>query len=668
WGHALASPVSAPPLHANGGFHNAQGAPHPNGGFHTATATTDAHAGINEIPPPQSIAAHPVRLASIPQSTKNAYLSDSSGDNASDVSSLGGSDSTSSSASVDTFYGAASTAAMASTTEARTAPGFASSPAGGDMPRSALQRTTSISRRIDALQAAGNDSSSESSAKSQSSSKRRVRFQETVSVVFNTRHSTAEDDGNYPSDSDNDSSNASVDMPAALNHAKAPDANGCSTTSASVTASSAFAADDAFDDAGALGHSRYQIPASVAVQIGTLLWPDVGAISAAASSSHQASGASSRNGSPDDAKRRRQRPKHRVETQPLRDREAERELQLRKGLAARNHETAVEPVEPVEPRSSADTDTVTATQATAEPPAEPESVEEAQAADPMTEARRALLGHYHVPNPMLPVGNSIPRSTTTALPRTSSVKVVRAQSLSRPQNRYSASAGATQAKNDSWRGLRGPRRGQSVSSTQHGQSNADKSNTDQGNADRAADHKPAAPAAKESHTRLVSRTAPTQDIGRRDSHEFDFTNVLESFSTSSFELFEGKQGGVHIRYSDRESSRKPPNASSELLADNAADNSDGDDIPLSAIVRSRSEPAQNHSRRPGANSLAASAASTRQNKLQERMLVRSSGSFRNRSEDSRPVPAATRSTSMDVAHQQTSDTSKRRFSRWGNIF
>ncbi|KAJ2081506.1 hypothetical protein H4R24_002279 [Coemansia sp. RSA 988] len=690
-GHALASPVSAPPLLTNGGFHNAQGTSHPSSGFYTAPAAPYSSSGFHAAPlvsgphpdmgaisPQLPIAAHPVRLASIPQSTKNAYLSDSSGDNDSDVSSLDASNRTSSNASVDAFYSAASSAATVSTTEARSAPVFASSITGGGMPRSALQRTTSVSRRIDALQAAGNDSSSEGSARSQSSSKRRVRFQETVSVVFNTHHSIAEDDVNCPSDSDNDSSNASVDISAAPRPQKMANGNGRRLTNSGVQTPGASADDDAFDDAEAIGHSRYHIPASVAVQVGALHWPDISAT--ASCSSYQTSGASSRNGSPDGAKHRRQRLKHRVETQPLRDREAERELQLQKKLAATNHKSAAEPVEH---RSSVDP--APASKAASELSTASEPTEESQAADPMTEARRALLGHYHVPNPMLPIGNSIPRSTTiahsnsTALPRTSSVKVVRAQSLSRPQNRYSAGVAATQTKNDSWRGLRGPRRGQSVTSAHNDPSNVIKNNADQNNtgsaADHPTDHTPSAPVAKHSHTRLVSRTASSQDIARRDSHEFDFTNVLESFSASSFELFEGKEGGVHIRYSDKDNAHhKSLNASSEHLAEDAADESDGDDIPLSAIARSRSESAQKHSSRSAIKPLAANASAlshaidTRQSNLQGRMLARNSGNFRTRGEDSGPISTDTRLTSTDAAHQQSTDTSKRRFTRWGNLF
>ncbi|KAJ2617995.1 hypothetical protein H4S08_000075 [Coemansia sp. RSA 1365] len=654
----LASPLTTPALHTNSGFHS-------------APAVFSAHVGIGGVAPPQPRAAHPVRLASIPQSTKNAYLSDSSGDNASDVSSLGGSDNTSGSSSVDAFYSAASSAATASTTEARAAPVFAGSKVESGMPPSALQRTSSVSHRIDALQPTENDSSSEGSAMSQSSSKRRVRFQETVSVVFNAHHSIAEDDHNCSSDSDNDSSNASINMLAALHPVKTPDTDRCNLTGANISVPGACVADDAFDDAGALGHSRYRIPASVAVQVGPLLWPEVSDIADSASTSHQTSGASSRNGSPDETKHRRHRPRHRVETQPLRDREAERELQQRKKLATVNHKPIIKPAD-AEPS----VDNVAVTQSASKPVVEGEPTEEARSADPMTEARRALLGHYYVPNPMLPVGNTIPRSTSIArsnsmaLPRTSGVKIVRSQSSTCSQNRYSAGAGATQSRNDSWRGLRGPRRGQSVTSTRRDQNNAEQSKIN-----HTADHIPAAPASKDSHTHSVARTATTKKIARKDSHEFNFTNVLESFSTSSFELSEGKEGGVHIRYSDRKGAHhKLSNDSSEFQADNAADNSDGDDIPLSLIVRSRSEPLQNHYHLTETKTLGANigalghAVGTCQDKSHGRMLARSTGSFKSRSVDSRQMYADTCSASVEANRQQTSDAGRRRFSRWGNIF
>ncbi|PIA14947.1 hypothetical protein COEREDRAFT_93587 [Coemansia reversa NRRL 1564] len=643
----LASPLTAPALHTNRGFHS-------------APAVSGAHTSISGTTPPQPRAAHPVRLASMPQSTKNAYLSDSSGDNVSDVSSLGGSDDTSGSSSVDAFYSAASSAATASIAEARVAPVFTGSTVGSTPLPSALQRTSS-----------GNDSSSEGSAMSQSSSKRRVRFQETVSVVFNTHHSIAEDDHNCLNDSDNDSSNASINMSVAPHSINAPDTDRCSPICANDPAPGASAADDAFDDAGAIGHSRYRIPASVAVQVGPLLWPEAGVIADSASPSRQTSGASSRNDSPDEAKRRCQRPKHRVETQPLRDREAERELQLRKKLAAANREPVVKPVGP-EPS----VDGVAVTQSASEPHVQAETAEEAQSADPMTEARRALLGHYYAPNPMLPVGNTIPRSTpivrsnSMALPHTSGVKVVCSQSSACSQNRYSAGAGAIQSRSDSWRGLRGPRRGHSVTSTRRGQSNAGQSKVN-----HTTEHTPVVPAAKDSHTYSVALAASTKEIARRDSHEFNFTNVLESFSASSFELFEGKEGGVHIRYSDRKGAHhKPSSVSSQFQTDNAADNSDGDDIPLSVIVRSRSEPLQNHFRRSETKPLAANtgalghAVDTCQDMSHGRMLVRSTGSLKNRSVDSRQVYADTCSASVEANHQQTSDASSRRFSRWGNIF
>ncbi|KAJ2582370.1 hypothetical protein GGH95_001573 [Coemansia sp. RSA 1836] len=145
---------------------------------------------------PPAPSAHPVKLASMPQRAKNPYLSDSSNDDvdddgsdSDDLTSIGSSDISCDPPLEPREPGTASLGITSASTR---------------VPRSVSQPISPSGR---------SDASSDTSAKSQSSSIRRVRFHETVSVVFNTRHTVAGEDLEQDAhESDNDSSNASIDL------------------------------------------------------------------------------------------------------------------------------------------------------------------------------------------------------------------------------------------------------------------------------------------------------------------------------------------------------------------------------------------------------------------------------------------------------------------------
>ncbi|KAJ2746928.1 hypothetical protein GGI20_000915 [Coemansia sp. BCRC 34301] len=352
--------------------------------------------------------AHPVKLASKPQSTKNPYLSDSSNDDIDDGSS---SDDLTSIGSSDI-----SCDPPLEPHEPGTVP--LSINGGSDMgPRS-------VSQPI--LPSGASDASSDTSAKSQSSSTRRVRFHETVSVVFNTRHTVAGEDLEQDAhESDSDSSNASIDFNAT---------NTSGANSGSCLAGSS--PDEAFDNSNVYSHSRYQIPPTlIPTQSNSAQWYDEESTTVA--NSKNTSGHSSRNISPDGSKQQSRQTKHRIETQPLRDREAERELRKQ----AQNSRRALQPRVTAPPSNDPRPAPVSAPPALA-PVAEAASDSIKPPVDRMAEARRALLGHYNVPNPELPVGRSIPRSgsaSTASFVRTSSVKVLQPPSFARPKQRPAAS-------------------------------------------------------------------------------------------------------------------------------------------------------------------------------------------------------------------------------------
>ncbi|KAJ2628614.1 hypothetical protein H4R22_003786 [Coemansia sp. RSA 1290] len=540
----------------------------PNGYMYNGTYPTPMPAA-QQTPVPTP---HPVKLAGMGQKSKNPYLSDISDTTNSSSSLTESSDLTSNSS--DASY---SSSKLSETPEGM--------PAEPRISRSLSQPAISKSQPASSRSQNVTDTSSENSAKSQSSSRRRVRFHETVSVVFNTRSSTTEEEEAFSSESDNDSSNASLEFAAGRN----PDNASVAGTAKPI----GLMTDDAFDDAGAVGHMRYQIPSTVTLQSGPLQWhPDE-------TTSKQSSQSSSRNISPERMAGRKPRPKHRIKTEPLRDHEAEREKQ-RVDMAAA--------IAADKPASS---------HVNSEGSSESSTVTQNTRADPMTEARRALLGHYNVPNPMVPLSNGIPRSNSfgTTTNRTSSVKVIGPQSFAR--NRYSAksnSCASSQAKN-AWPNYKKPT-----------ESSAKESRPDEAKSPDSAEQ---------------TQPAAEQKGSNQENDEFNFSNVLQNFSISSFEVTRGQTGGINIRYSDQDKSQpKGPTVD---------DSSDEDDIPLSAIARSRSEPIPSnwvHQRHSEDKNTARNAKSAVKADPRKRVLVRNSTS-------ARPAPPSS-----------SSSSSKHRFSKW----
>ncbi|KAJ2260199.1 hypothetical protein GGI01_003153 [Coemansia sp. RSA 376] len=562
--------------------------------------------------------AHPVKLASMPQRAKNPYLSDSSDDD-------GGSSSASDEVDSDDMTSIGSSDISCDPPLEQREPDTVPLGINGG----GIRAPRSVSQPI--MTVGGSDTSSDTSAKSQSSSTRRVRFHETVSVVFNTRHTVAGEDFEEPDalESDNDSSNASIDM------------NVTSTSGAnSGLCLAGGSSDEAFDGSNAYSHSRYQIPPTfIPTQSdSTAQWYDEESTTVA--NSKDTSGYSSRNISPDGTKRQSQRPKHRIETQPLRDREAERELRKKAQGGRHASQPPIQRPRPTPPpkqvqaaapaSSDPQTPPVT-TPAPAPPVTELASDSQKPPVDHMAEARRALLGHYNVPNPELPIGRSIPRSgtaTTTSFTRTSSVKILQPPSFARPKQRPAAS-------------------------------------NPQLNIRSVSEHKP---------TTMTYTTQP-QRQSTATAKESSSTDVNYALRNSSIATF------------DASTKAKP-------IED---DNSDGDDVPLSAFARSRSEPMSSLPRRStddylsrhvtasnnydsDSNAMAvenSAAKSTNARRFFGRNQADVAGNPISRSNtlSSVSVPkvgdhVATfeqmRSLSMDVAPRQS--TEKRRFGRWGNFF
>ncbi|KAJ2754720.1 hypothetical protein GGI19_002192 [Coemansia pectinata] len=565
--------------------------------------------------------AHPVKLASMPQRAKNPYLSDSSDD--------GGSNATDEADSDDMTSIGSSDISCDPPLEQREPDTVPLGINGGSIraPRSVSQPIMSVG---------GSDTSSDTSAKSQSSSTRRVRFHETVSVVFNTRHTVAGEDFEEPDalESDNDSSNASIDL-------NATSTSGANSGLCLVGGSS----DEAFDGSNAYSHSRYQIPPTfIPTQSDSVAqWYDEESTTVA--NSKDTSGYSSRNISPDGTKRHNQRPKHRIETQPLRDREAERELRKKAqgGRIASQQPTQrprpTPPPKQVQVADPAPSDPQPPPAPAPVPPVtEVASDSQKPSVDRMAEARRALLGHYNVPNPELPIGKSIPRSgtaTTTSFARTSSVKILQPPSFARPKQRPAAS-------------------------------------NPQLNIRSVSEHKPMERKPQSETTTYATQPQRQASATAKDSSSTDINYALRNSLISSF------------------------GASTKVKPDDG-DNSDGDDVPLSTFARSRSEPMSNLPRRStddylsrqvaannnydsDSNAIAAekgAAKSTNPRRFFGRNQADVAGNPISRSNTLSSVSApkvedhvATfeqmRSLSMDVAPRQS--TEKRRFGRWGNFF
>ncbi|KAJ1644807.1 hypothetical protein LPJ64_003555 [Coemansia asiatica] len=526
--------------------------------------------------------AHPVKLAlSMSKSIKNPYLSDSSDDNdedddsdvssrldSDDISSIGSSDISCDVSFADDEPAQGTVVLRHSTSHCGDGSSINNSSGGVSgvrVARSVSQPAMAYSGN-GGSQTAVSDSSSDKSAKSQSSSKRRVRFHETVSVVFNTTNSVTEEEmENSVYDSDNDSSNASIDLVPGLTRStyeRPAESNG------SALLYSEFAHDEAFDDSNGFSHSRYMLPRTFVSRAASgMQWYDDGSTTAA--NSKGSSSGSSRNISPDGAGSRKQKPKHRVETQPLRDREAEREQQkIQIRIQKQNDKVGAMTKQGADqiPTSSLSGAHQIATSASSDAQSSTESTVTAFAnmsptspVDPVLEARRALLGHYSVPNPAIPIGNGIPRSNNSgsAFVRTSSVKIVQPPSFARPKPASATASSSSTRKSFSGR-------------------SANKSSS---KADVSDKPKSAFQPAKQT----LKTNKQQGDL--ESSQEFNFSNVLQNFSIASFEMSKDREGGVHIRYSDRDNSAKDQGDDDS--------SSDGDDLPLSSIARSRSEPGAN---------------------------------------------------------------------------
>ncbi|KAJ2724181.1 hypothetical protein GGI07_002135 [Coemansia sp. Benny D115] len=633
--------------------------------------------------------AHPVKLAPASKTPRNPYLSDASDsdDNASDMSSELDSDISSigsSDISLDQPLSEATATfevPVPQTPEPQPVVLPRSSMAGTRVSRSMSQPALKINSGSDA-RAGESDASSDTSAKSQSSSRRRVRFHETVSVVINTRNSVNEDDleqGTY--DSENDSSNASIDFQ--------PGVDNESTTSARSSAASGmgtrgYSQDEAFDSGNGYSTSRYQLPSAFATSsIAGVQWYD--GDSTTVTNSKDSSGVSSRNISPDGTRSRKQRPpKHRIVTQPLRDREAEREQQKLKH--ARKAESGSSPTESVSgakqvagirspatpPKASSSSspsvsESPTATEGTSTPPI-----------DPVAEARRALLGHYNVPNPEMPIGKNIPRSSAVnkqaPVVRTSSVKVIQPPSFARAKPKSKSKSSSTSYSRKSFSDRYQAKAATSEPADAHKESSAQ-------------------PAAA-SQARGGNNAALNFD----DSREFNFSNVLQNYSIASFDVTKDSDGGVRIRYSDHNTTANNDSASSS---------SDEDDVPLSSIARSKSEPGVHPPRHSADNHLVllsadggdrtrsydsdnAGNAPDAATKISRRFFgknqpripapqtaaktahARAPNSSPSAKTDG-PVPKTEgmRSLSMDAGSRQLAgplDGGKRRFGRWGTFF
>ncbi|KAJ2660167.1 hypothetical protein IWW48_003114 [Coemansia sp. RSA 1200] len=558
--------------------------------------------------PVASTLPHPVKLASTPKKIRNPYLSDSS--DGSDMTSTSSSGSSSNLSNGDNNSSDKASSAGGSDISCESIPlvvahkirGFSNN--NTDSARVKAENNADSLARDPEIGAATrlhktiSDSSSDASAKSQSSSKRRVRFHETVSVVFNTHRSIAEEDTeNDAYGSDSNSSDASMDVSiGCMTVHQAADQSTFSHSETHSSKSNRSSADDAFDGENSFSHARYYIPVfspHVQLQEGGASWLESDATNATTRKS--TSEESSCNISPDGVKSRSRRSSSRIKTEPLRDHEAEREQQqqhqdqkqrqqkMQQQAHAIGKQVGRDNAAGSESNSTSQSGSnyaVTATIAKAATNTSSSSVvgatEPAQlTVDRVAEARRALLGHYHAPNPSVPVGPGIPRSSGAKPVYTSSVKVVRPQSFSRPKKAYSRGGSAFSPEKPAERT----------------RSFADRKNKPQGQ------NKIVGTPETNSKQKTVEE-APRED-DHYSSQEFELSNVLQNFSIASFEVTKAKDGGMHINYSNR---NKPQSGASSFKRDGVGsedgDDSDGDELPLSAIVRSKSEPARYPAHRP----------------------------------------------------------------------
>ncbi|KAI9505556.1 hypothetical protein BX070DRAFT_88352 [Coemansia spiralis] len=606
---ALLQPMQPVAAVGSGGEGYVSDAPHQAHALNTRYPTSMSQGSLpqNSQFPPEHVApplSHPVKLASAPKKTKNPYLSDSDNDDDDSSSSvtsnnMSGSDSLDMS-SVGSSDISCEVAPSTLLKHPQSSSSISPERTGSRVMRSISQPVLSGRESGKSSKAAGNDSSSDASAKSQSSSKRRVRFHETVSVVFNSRRSITEEEYG----SDNDSSNASVNMGIEQDWAYGADQNGfISHNSKTARAGSRMEEDDAFDVGDAFNHARYHISVAASAVKGHVgVQRDTRDMSATIENNKDINPVLNRNAYPDGSKGRTKRTKHRVETQPLRDREAEREQQWQqqqqKEMQQQREQQQREQHREQQMIKQAAADAAdseafkntqkaesdhTSTATIAKVDMDSSSTPSTGATEPvkpvidhMAEARRALLGHYNVPNPSLPVGTSIPRSgnARTTYVHTSSVKVLKPQSFARPKNQYS----------------KGP------SSAFASKSAEQKDDMAKSKLPGLGSQKETLAANPNSRTNQALESAISNPS---DSQEFQISNVLQNFSISSFEVTKNKEGGMYIRYSDQ-SKKSHSNAqvstkvsyANDTEGINGKNDSDGDEIPLAAIARSRSEPAK----------------------------------------------------------------------------
>ncbi|ORX71221.1 hypothetical protein DL89DRAFT_121744 [Linderina pennispora] len=241
-----------------------------------------AAAPLSTIPTHPEAPSYPVKLAMKTKKQSNPYLSDSSDDDDNDASSLNDSESNDSSVTGNLDYEYAASPVgfdKASSQPTHPAPlvtnksesGSSSSDSGViTVSRTGSQPMLADDDRTVVRDSGTSDASSDLSNNSQSSSKRQVRFNETVSVVFNTRNSITEDDLDSKSaqiigyESDN-SSNASVEF--AMSAASRPATGHGMATKSSLKKPALdvakFANDDAFDAGNAYSSLRYQMPIDI---------------------------------------------------------------------------------------------------------------------------------------------------------------------------------------------------------------------------------------------------------------------------------------------------------------------------------------------------------------------------------------------------------------------
>ncbi|KAJ1899092.1 hypothetical protein LPJ66_002342, partial [Kickxella alabastrina] len=515
-----------------------------------------------------AMSAYPVKLANIPKSNRNPYLSDSSdednGDGASDTTSQHDSDEALSICSSDISYDPTSVRLVAafqpteSTALLTAVPMTTSMDGRAQIPHSGPQPLPKHSSNASA-QAVGNDDLSDTSAGSLPSSKRRVRFHETVSVVINIRNSVAEEGLHHDAYDSESSSNttASVMLRSSLSNS----ANKTSAKPATLgLGTSTYSQDDAFDDGNGFDHLRYQLPTTlIPFPSADMQWCN-GELVATANSKESSSG-SSRNVLPNAARGCRRRLKHRIETHPLRDREAEREQQHQQCMAdamakqapgQRPHLIYKIPQQAPSSRTKripAGTDT-----------------NALPSVDLVAEARRTLMGHYNVPNPSMPIGNNIPRSksSSSSIPRPSSVKVAQP-----PSHAYQMSTL-----------IPTPRQKQKTASSPKSR----ESPVNSAQIDRSTGNAAGAPSA--SHPAQVQKSPPKQKAGLESSLRPELHNIMQNIAMASFEATPEKPSVEKVCKSVPETIAHSDGSGRGIEIDT-------DDIPLSSIARSKSEPVAN---------------------------------------------------------------------------